>query len=189
MQLEMLPEARGLYLGLDTLNMRGGHGTNIEIGGSSQCDPSSDDIQWVFARNLRYGRKHLIYGLYELKEVYSTDAWVAVSDLCDYIFFLGYSGIVLAESFKRLDTARTLLPVWGFHDCVLFALGRKEKQRVHPNMQIIDTERDAAPDRLRELQVFELHRLARVSRLVSFSVREETMRSLTVPPDPSGILP
>jgi hypothetical protein len=115
-QLADLPDARGLYLGLDTLNMRGGRGTNIEIGGSSDCDPLSDDIQWVFARNLRYGRKHLIYGLYELRAVYSSDAWGAAYSLCDYIFFLGYSGVVLAGAFERLDTPRTLLPVWGFHD-------------------------------------------------------------------------
>ena len=51
---------------------------------------------------------------------------VAAHRVCDYIFFLGYSGVVLAESFARLDTPRTLLPAWGFHDGDLFALGRKQ---------------------------------------------------------------
>ena len=124
--LESLPDVRGIYLGLDTLNMCKGSGTNIEIGGSFECDPASDKIEWVFARNLRYGPKHLIYGLQELHEVYSSDAWNSVFSLCDYIFFLGYSGIVLAQSFKRIHTSRTLLPAWGFHDGDLFALGRKD---------------------------------------------------------------
>jgi hypothetical protein len=125
-QLAALTDARGLYLGLDTLNMQGGRGTNVEIGGSSGCDPASESIDWVYAGNLDYGTKHLIYGLYELQEVYSSNTWSAAYDVCDYIFFLGYSGIVLAESFRRLDTLRTLLPVWGFHDGDLFALGRKQ---------------------------------------------------------------
>ncbi len=128
-QIAAMPDSPGLYLGLDTLNMRGGRGTNIEIGGSSTCDPLSDDIQWVFARNLDYGQKHLIYGLYELQVVYETEAWAAAYPLCDYIFFLGYSGIVLSEAFVRLDTPRILLPVWGFHDGDLFALGRKQDNR------------------------------------------------------------
>ena len=128
-QLATLPEARGLYLGLDTLNMRGGRGTNIEVGGSYDCDPLSNDIQWVYAGKLHYGRKHLIYGLYELQAVYSSDAWGPVYSLCDYMFFLGYSGVVLAEAFERLNTSRTLLPVWGFHDGDLFALGRKRDNR------------------------------------------------------------
>lgn len=125
-QLAALPDARGLYLGLDTLNMRGGRGTNVEIGGSSGCDLLADGIDWVYAGDLDYGAKHLIGGLYELREVYSSDAWAAAYRVCDYIFFLGYSGVVLAESFARLDTPRTLLPAWGFHDGDLFALGRKQ---------------------------------------------------------------
>lgn len=123
-QLEDLTQVKGLYLGLDTLNMREGKGKNIEIGGSSTCEPWRDEIDWVYGRNLERGEKHLIYGLYELREMYSSDEWSSVYSLCDYIFFLCYSGIVLAEAFERLDTRRMLLPVWGFHDGDLFALGR-----------------------------------------------------------------
>src|SRR3954465_8296112 len=45
-QLRVLPPATGLYLGLDTLNMRAGRGMNVEIGGSSECAPLQDEIEW-----------------------------------------------------------------------------------------------------------------------------------------------
>jgi hypothetical protein len=116
---------------LDTLNVRAGRGTNVEIGGSSDCNPMSDDVDRVYAGKLDYGTKHLIYGLYELREVYSSDARAAAYRLCDYIFILGYSGIVLAESFARLDTPRALLAVSGPHDGDLFALGRKRDDELN----------------------------------------------------------
>jgi hypothetical protein len=125
-ELKKLRAARGIYLGLDTLNMGDGDGHNLEIGGSSKCDPRNDKINWLFSGDLRYGHRHLIFGLYELQVVYSLPAWKSVFELCDYVFFLGYSGIVLAEAFDRLRTQRTLLPAWGFHDGDLFLLGRKE---------------------------------------------------------------
>jgi hypothetical protein len=130
---DKLSKAPGIYLGLDTLNMGEGDGTNVEIGGSSQCDPLKEEMDWVFARNLRYGHQHLIRGLYELHSVYSLPDWEHVFDLFDFVFFLGYSGIVLAEAFDRLSTQRTLLAVWGFHDGDLHLLGRKhagEFQRI-----------------------------------------------------------
>ena len=124
-QLARVPDAFGIYLGLDTLNMCEGDGKNLEFGGTPNCDVASDSVDWLYNGELKYGDDHLIYGLYELQRVYTTEPWEEAFDLCDYIFFLGYSGIVLAQAFERISTPRTLLPAWGFHDGDIFALGRK----------------------------------------------------------------
>lgn len=123
-QLNTVPEAVGIYLGLDTLNMNEGAGKNVEFGGTSDCDPANESVDWL-GGELDYGSDHLIYGLYELQRMYETDAWKQAFSLCDYIFFLGYSGIVLTQAFERLSTNRTLMPIWGFHDGDMFTLGRK----------------------------------------------------------------
>lgn len=125
-QLDAVPNAVGIYLGLDTLNMGDGDGKNIEFGGTPNCDATLDSVDWLYkSKGLDYGANHLIYGLYELQVIYQSEPWEAASSLCDYTFFLGYSGIILAQAFERLSTPRTLLPVWGFHDGDLFTLGRK----------------------------------------------------------------
>jgi hypothetical protein len=123
-QLRMLPEIRGIYLGLDTLNMDGGSGTNIEIGGTTACDVYEDDFEWVYS-GLQYGSNHLIYGLYDFHNVYAQPQWKKEYNFSDYILFLAYSGIILGQAFVRITTERILLPVWGFHDGDLFILGRK----------------------------------------------------------------
>jgi hypothetical protein len=118
------PEAIGLYLGLDTLNMDYGKGTNIEFGASSECDSSSDSPEWVWDVTLEHGSRHLIRGLVGFQSVYSQLDWKKAFDLCDYVFFLGYSGMILAEVLESFTIPRTLMPVWGFHDGDMFTLGR-----------------------------------------------------------------
>jgi len=120
-QIRALPDANGIYFGLDTLNMDQGRGTNVEIGGSQACNPSQDKIEWVYGK-LTHGRSHLIRGLFELQQVYSQPKWEPVFSFADYILFLGYSGVVLGQAFHRLSTDRGLLSAWGFHDGDLFAL-------------------------------------------------------------------
>jgi hypothetical protein len=135
-QLQLMKDASGIYLGLDTLNMRGGRGKNVEIGGSVDCDPLQDSTDWLFgsARKLQYGTKHLIRGLYELNESYSQDNWCVRDDkvargnyrsFAEYTLFLSYSGIVLGHACKRLSLKRTFLVIWGFHDGDMFLLGRR----------------------------------------------------------------
>jgi len=123
-QLSILSGTKGIYFGLDTLNMDGGSGTNIEIGGTAACDVDQDDFDWVYT-DLQYGSNHLIYGLYHLHSIYSQPQWKKGFSFSDYILFLTYSGIILGQAFVRLTTQRTLLSVWGFHDGDLFVLGRK----------------------------------------------------------------
>jgi hypothetical protein len=125
-QLARFPNAVGIYLGLDTLNMGEGDGKNIEFGCTSDCDACTDSVDWLYNDQLKYGDDHLIYGLYELQRIYETESWKDAYSLCDYIFFLGYSGIVFAQAFARLSTLGTLLPVWGFHDGDMFVMGRKQ---------------------------------------------------------------
>lgn len=116
--------ATGVYLGLDTLNQRRGWGTNVEIGMNSEADPAKINIDWVFNCE-RYGKKHLIRGLYELHRTYQKfDLEYPASLVADYALFLGYSGLVLAAALERARFRRDCMFVWGFHDGDLFLLCR-----------------------------------------------------------------
>jgi hypothetical protein len=131
-ELEQLGPVTGIYLGLDTLNMGDGDGPNIEIAGTTGCDPLTDSQDWVKG-DLVYGGVHLIIGLFEMRQEYSQPQWRVRDEtiaqgsafsFADYVLFLAYSGIVLMHAFVRLRITRPTLPVWGFHDGDLFLLGR-----------------------------------------------------------------
>jgi len=118
----------GLYLGLDTLNMDGPTGTNVEIGATGdvrpgQLSPAAENIEWVH-RLEWYGERHLISGLRAMKSVYARDEWQTLYDTADYVLFLPYSGLVLADAAAKLRWPRRVVLVWGFHDGDLFRLGR-----------------------------------------------------------------
>lgn len=112
----------GVYLGLDTLNMEGGDGTNVEIG-CIPCDAATNDKDWIYG-DLRYGDPLLIRGLCTLHSTYSLPQWEALFSFSDYLVFLGYSGLVLREALKNFSTPQSLLFAWGFHDGDMFILGR-----------------------------------------------------------------
>lgn len=131
-ELDETNEPIGVYLGLDTLNMEDGDGTNVEFGYTQACDTSSDSSDWVYNENLKYGNNHLIYGLFELKKVYQTAPWSKFASFCDYILFLGYSGIVFADAFRKLPKNNTMLVAWGFHDGDILTLGRKSSGAFTP---------------------------------------------------------
>jgi len=118
------PDASGLYLGLDTLNMGDGKGMNIDFGATSECDPASYSPDWVWDVTLSYGSHHLIRGLVGLQAIYARPIWRDAFGLCDYVFFLGYSGMILTQVFESFTLPRTFMPVWGFHDGDMFTLGR-----------------------------------------------------------------
>lgn len=122
-ELKGQPAATGIYLGLDTLNMEGGRGKNVEFGGTAECDPAEDHESWL-EHDLDDGEDHLIRGLVEMHAVYASPEWEAWFDFCDYATFLGYSGIVLGAAMARSAGARDLLVAWGFHDGDIFLLGR-----------------------------------------------------------------
>lgn len=122
----LLSKSHGIYLGLDTLNMREGTGMNVEMGYHSTCDATSDSIDWVYER-LHYGTHHLICGLYEIDRVFSEPKWTKAKAQCEYLYFLGYSGIVFAAAFQEVVPENTCVAVWGFHGGDLFALGRRTK--------------------------------------------------------------
>jgi hypothetical protein len=126
-QLRGRDAATGIYLGLDTLNMNGGRGANVEIGGSGEADPSKTDLEWMY-RCSWYGDGHLIRGLLELHHVYAKDEEDLFS-FADYVLFLGYSGLVLASAVEGLDLparagTKGRLFAWGFHDGDIFPLLR-----------------------------------------------------------------
>ena len=119
---------RGVYLGLDTLNMDGDDGQNVEIGATKNCDPSKLETGWAWKCEW-YGDAHFIESLRDLKSVYDQPEFEPVSGFADYALFLGYSGLVLAEAMESLEVSTPLLAAWGFHDGDLFFLGRRERDR------------------------------------------------------------
>lgn len=120
--LANLAESSGVYLGLDTLNMDEGAGTNIEIGWL-RCDTTRNDTDWIYG-DLQRGDSTLIPGLHALHAMYSSPEWKPVFSLADYLVFLGYSGLVLREALSELSAPQDLLVAWGFHDGDMFILGR-----------------------------------------------------------------
>jgi hypothetical protein len=114
---------RGISLGLDTLNMDDGEGTNVSIGIADACDPHSDDVDWLGSLGWT-GENHLIGGLFKMRMVYVQKRWSKLHDFADYTLFLGYGGLVLAEALEGAGLVEPFLAAWGFHDGDLFLLGR-----------------------------------------------------------------
>lgn len=106
----------GVYLGLDTLNENCGLGKNVEIGMTTAANPFPLAMEWAY-RCERYGEHHLINGLYEIHQAYNAFGLTECEALlADYVYFLGYSGIVLASAIERRTTSQNCMFVWGFHD-------------------------------------------------------------------------
>ena len=122
---------RGIYLGLDTLNMRSGRGANVEIGISDSANPvAPDDKRWLYERQANwYGKNHLIRSLVGMKREYTRERWEYVSPDPDYAVFLGYSGVILSSAFEQATRGREVVAIWGFHDGDLFTLGARVKNK------------------------------------------------------------
>jgi hypothetical protein len=118
--LKNVPEVRGIYLGLDTLNMEYGKGSNVEIGMNSKCDPTKISIDWAFDCDT-YGDRHLIKGLYSFFANF-TGPDDENKYLAEYVIFLGYSGIVLREALLKASIPSDFISCWGFHDGDLLLL-------------------------------------------------------------------
>jgi len=118
--LKNAPEVSGIYLGLDTLNMEDGKGSNVEIGMNSSCDPTKISIDWAFDCDT-YGDRHLIKGLYSFFANF-TGSDDENKYLAEYIIFLAYSGLVLREALLKANNQRDFISCWGFHDGDLFLL-------------------------------------------------------------------
>ncbi|MHA4812569.1 hypothetical protein ACX0G9_31035 [Flavitalea flava] len=120
--LDDFPNTKGIYLGLDTLNMNGGKGSNVEIGLNSKCDPSLLSMEWVFDCD-QYGPNHLIKGLYSNSE---SGKWTRDEEsMAEYVVFLGYGGLILRESLLEVKIKNDFISNWGFHDGDMFLLVNK----------------------------------------------------------------
>lgn len=114
----------GVYLGLDTLNQDDGAGKNAEIGMTTKADPAPLAMEWAWKCE-KYGDDHLIQGMYEIHKTYQRSGLeYPASLLADYLFFFGYSGIVLASALERMPVRWSSLFVWGFHDGDIAYLAR-----------------------------------------------------------------
>jgi hypothetical protein len=110
----------GVYLGLDTLNENNGLGSNIEIGTTHAANPQLLDMHWAYSLE-HYGENHLIEGIYKLHRAYRN---AGSAKLPDYLFFFGYSGVVLTAALERIAPRFDCLYIWGFHDGDLAYLAR-----------------------------------------------------------------
>lgn len=124
--LDKRPDARGIYLGLDTLNMNNGKGYNVEIGLNSSCDPTEFSNEWAFDCDY-YGDKHLIKGLHFFDKLIKPDD--DNKDLAEFVIFLGYSGLVLREALLKVKIKSDFISCWGFHDGDLYLLLNKVGQK------------------------------------------------------------
>jgi len=111
---------RDLYFGLDTLNMRGGRGTNIEM--------ALLDTGWG-------GKSKLLKGLYEMWQIYAPLDDYDLSQFIEMPLWVGYTGIVLIESLRAAESvaagdAGTRTVVWGHHDGDLFKLAKFDGKRM-----------------------------------------------------------
>lgn len=124
--LNKFPDFKGIYLGLDTLNMAEGSGTNLEIGLSNSCNPTIFDDEWSFDCEY-YSESHLIKGLFEVSECFNNEEkWTSEErNFAEYLIFLGYSGVILREALKSLEIKNDYISLWGFHDGDMFFLTQK----------------------------------------------------------------
>lgn len=133
--INKLPTANGIYLGLDTLNMDKGKGTNVEIGLHTRCDPAKFSADWAFDCD-GYGAGHLIKGIYLFEKLIQSAG--KNESLVEYVIFLGYSGIVLREALLKVKVKGDFTSCWGFHDGDLFLLLNKigQKRTVIANKRV-----------------------------------------------------
>jgi hypothetical protein len=123
-ELSKMPKATGIYLGLDTLNMSGAKGFNLEIGGSTKAESSTREVNWIYECS-KYGKRHLIGSLRAFNRVYMAARWEEISSHADYLLPLGYSGLVLGAAIENLTDKKDRVFAWGFHDGDMFLLGRR----------------------------------------------------------------
>jgi hypothetical protein len=114
----------GVYLGLDTLNENRGEGKNVEIGMTREANPQVLDMDWAYHLP-DYGENHLIEGMFKAHRAYQKFGLEYPSSLlADYLFFFGYSGLVLSAAIERIAVNWDCLFIWGFHDGDLGFLAR-----------------------------------------------------------------
>jgi len=120
------PLTKGIYFGLDTLNMDKGRGHNLEVGFHFSCDPHEISDNWCYDCEY-FPDPYLIEGLYHFSELLSKkNTWTKEErEFTEYLIFLGYSGLVLREALLKLNTKNDFLSIWGFHDGDTFFLVQK----------------------------------------------------------------
>ena len=114
----------GVYTGLDTLSERNGNGSNLEIGWTRKADPAVLSMDWAY-KSEGGGGRHLIEGIYNARRTCQRFGLSHPGSLpADYVFFFGYSGVVIAAALERIAVDWDCLFLWGFHDGGLCYLAR-----------------------------------------------------------------
>ena len=111
----------GFVFALDTLNMD--QGTNVSLASTvdTDIDPGDQGMSWLGCLDWD-GSSHLIHGLKTMETIYGRQEWEELP--AEYVLFLVYSGLVLAEAATLVQWPSRTIVVWGFHDGDLFVLGQ-----------------------------------------------------------------
>jgi hypothetical protein len=101
-----------ICIGTGTLNGAGANGFNAGIGMSqTAADPPPLTDGWT--RMERCGSNHLIDGLRKVHAAYQKFSGGSGNLLFDYLYFLGYSGVVFATAIERINVDWDCLFRWG----------------------------------------------------------------------------
>lgn len=105
----------GIYLGLDTLNMSGFSGFNVEIGFNNNANLTDKEIAWVWECERNYYR-FLIPGLKYMSKEYDKKKYSVINFFAEYVLFLGYSGLIFTHMLMNSTLESDWAAAWGYHD-------------------------------------------------------------------------
>ncbi len=106
---------RGVIVWLDPQALDDGESWCVEIGASSECDPSIDSMDWVETCPWT-GDLYLPEGLRLGQRLWTKVAERNKRDATEYVCFLFYTALLLAHAAERLDRQGPWLLAWGFQD-------------------------------------------------------------------------
>lgn len=105
----------GIYLGLDTLNMDGFGGFNVEVGFNKKANLKDKEIAWVWECNGDY-YKFLISSLKYMSKEYRKNKYSDINFFAEYVLFLGYSGLIFTHMLLGAPLESNWVAAWGYHD-------------------------------------------------------------------------
>ncbi len=108
-------EQVGIYLGLDTLNMDGFSGFNVEVGFNKKANLKDKEIEWVWECDGDY-YKFLIPSLKYMSKEYSKRKYSDINFFAEYVLFLGYSGLIFTHMLMSAPLESNWVAAWGYHD-------------------------------------------------------------------------
>lgn len=113
--IEIYSGPMGIYLGLDTLNMSGFSGFNVEVGFNKNANLMDKELAWVWECERNYYR-FLIPGLKYMSKEYDKKKYSDINFFAEYVLFLGYSGLIFTHMLMNSTLESDWAAAWGYHD-------------------------------------------------------------------------